>query len=105
MINQLLYIGKSAKPYEWSVFRGNAHVVKFILGSNKKLNKFKKLPDDVDLVKQDLINHFNIRKGEKLMQPNFGSIIWGMLFEPLPDHVNQVIVDDVSPVVGYDPRL
>ena len=30
---------------------------------------------DFDLVKQDLINHFNIRKGEKLMNPNFGTVI------------------------------
>lgn len=70
------------------------------------VNRSKKFrTSDVDLVKQDLINHFNIRKGEKLMQPNFGSIIWGLLFEPLTDHVNQVIVDDVTAVVGYDPRL
>ena len=35
---------------------------------------------DIDLVKRDLLNHFSIRKGEKLMTPNFGSIIWNMLF-------------------------
>jgi len=38
---------------------------------------------DYDLVRQDLFNHFNIRKGEKLMNPNFGTIIWNMLFDPL----------------------
>lgn len=60
---------------------------------------------DIDLVKQDLINHFSIRKGEKLMQPNFGSIVWSLLFEPLDDYTNQLIVDDVKRIVGYDPRI
>jgi phage baseplate assembly protein W len=60
---------------------------------------------DVELVKQDLINHFGVRKGEKLMQPNFGSIIWSLLFEPLTDQLQQLIVDDVKRIVGYDPRL
>ena len=60
---------------------------------------------DVDLVKQDLINHFNTRKGEKLMQPDFGSIVWNMLFEPLTDATHQAIVNDVERVVNYDPRV
>ena len=60
---------------------------------------------DFELVKQNLYNHFNIRKGEKLMQPNFGSTIWNMLFEPLTEETRQVIVDDVKTVVGYDPRV
>ena len=60
---------------------------------------------DVDLVKQDLLNHFSVRKGEKLMQPNFGSVIWSLLFEPMDDRLNQLIVDDVRRIVGYDPRL
>lgn len=59
---------------------------------------------DIDLIKQDLLNHFNIRKGEKLMQPNFGTIIWSLLFEPMTDAVHQAIVEDVTQIVGYDPR-
>jgi phage baseplate assembly protein W len=70
------------------------------------INRSKKFrASDLDLVKQDLLNHFSIRKGEKLMQPNFGSIIWSLLFEPMDDHINQMIVDDVTRIVGYDPRL
>lgn len=60
---------------------------------------------DFELVKQNLYNHFNIRKGEKLMQPNFGSNIWNMLFEPLTEETRQVIEDDVRAVAGYDPRV
>jgi len=70
------------------------------------INRSKKFrTTDIDLVKQDLLNHFSIRKGEKLMQPNFGSIIWSLLFEPLDETINQTIVDDVTRIVGYDPRI
>lgn len=60
---------------------------------------------DYDLVKQDLLNHFNIRKGEKLMNPNFGTIIWNMLFEQLTEDVKTAIVDDIKRIAGYDPRI
>lgn len=60
---------------------------------------------DLDLVKQDLINHFSIKKGEKLMNPNFGSIIWSMLYEPLTAETKAIIVEDVKKVISYDPRL
>lgn len=60
---------------------------------------------DFNLVRQDLINHFHIRKGEKLMNPEFGTIIWNVLFEPMTEEVRRVIVDDVKKIVSYDPRL
>jgi phage baseplate assembly protein W len=60
---------------------------------------------DFELVKQDLINHFNIRKGEKLMNPNFGTIIWNTLFEPLTQETRDIIVDDIKKIASYDPRL
>jgi len=65
--------------------------------------KFKLV--DVDLVKRDLLNHFAIRKGEKLMNPNFGSMIWNMLYEPMTTEVQNAIIADVKRVVSYDPRL
>lgn len=69
-------------------------------------NRYKKFRvTNLDLVKQNIFNHFNIRKGEKLMQPNFGSLIWNMLFEPLTEETRQMIVSDVQTVVSYDPRV
>ena len=60
---------------------------------------------DFDLVKQDLLNHFNIRKGEKLMNPEFGTIIWNMIFEQFTEDIKNAIVDDVKRIAAYDPRI
>ena len=68
-----------------------------------RLRKFK--VTDFELVQQDIFNHFNIRKGEKLMNPDFGTIVWGMLFEPFTDSVRKAITNDVKRIVTYDPRV
>lgn len=60
---------------------------------------------DFELVKQDLVNYFNIRKGEKLMNPNFGTIIWDKIFDPLTDSTKTVIMQDIQRIIAYDPRL
>ena len=60
---------------------------------------------DFELAKQDLINYFNIKKGSKLMQPGFGTIIWDMLFDPLDEATQQIISQDITRIVSYDPRL
>lgn len=60
---------------------------------------------DFELVKQDLMNHFNIRRGEKLMDPSFGSAIWDYVFEPLDQTTTEAITQDVQKVIGYDPRI
>jgi|TARA_R110000868_G_scaffold376438_2_gene641290 phage baseplate assembly protein W len=60
---------------------------------------------DYQLAKQDLINHFRIRKGQKLMNPTFGCIIWDMLFEPLDESTQQIITEDINKIANYDPRL
>lgn len=60
---------------------------------------------DFELVKQDLINHFNIRKGEKLMNPDFGTIIWDSIFEPLNEDLKNLIMQDVKRIIANDPRI
>jgi phage baseplate assembly protein W len=60
---------------------------------------------DFELVKRDLINHFNIRKGEKLMNPNFGTIIWDMIFEPLDEEAKTLIIQDIQRIIANDPRV
>jgi phage baseplate assembly protein W len=59
---------------------------------------------DLALAKQDLLNHFNTRKGERIMMPEFGSIVWDMLFEPLDDYTINLIDADVRSIIKADPR-
>jgi phage baseplate assembly protein W len=58
-----------------------------------------------DIAKQDLINHFNIRKGEKLQLPDFGSVVWDMVYEPLNETTVETIRKDIQEVISYDPRI
>ena len=60
---------------------------------------------DLALIKQDLINHFHIRQGEKLENPEFGTIIWEVLYEPLTDDLKSAIAKNVTSIVNYDPRV
>lgn len=60
---------------------------------------------DIALIKQDIINHFHIRVGEKLENPSFGTIIWDVLFEPMTDALRDAIANNVTEVINYDPRV
>lgn len=60
---------------------------------------------DVELVKRDILNHFSIRKGEKLMNPEFGSIVWSLIFEQLDEATKALLKEDVQKIVNYDPRV
>ncbi len=60
---------------------------------------------DFELIKQDIINHFHIRQGEKLSDPSFGTIIWDMLFEPFTNNVKEAIIQNVTEIINYDPRV
>jgi phage baseplate assembly protein W len=60
---------------------------------------------DFELVKQDLTNHFNLRKGEKLMNPDVGTVIWDMIFEPLDETSKATIMQDVNRIIASEPRV
>jgi phage baseplate assembly protein W len=60
---------------------------------------------DFALIQQDIINHFNTRKGERVMNPAFGSVIWDLLMEPLTDQIRSTIIDDVTSICNFDPRV
>ena len=59
---------------------------------------------DIDVVKQDLINHFYTRKGERVMEPTFGSIVWDMLYEPLDESAEEDLIEDCTRIINSDPR-
>ena len=52
-----------------------------------------------------VLNHFHIRQGEKLSDPEFGTIIWDVLFDPLTEQLKEAIVENVTTIVNYDPRV
>lgn len=86
--------------------QGDQGIVTFTykgFSSREKTRNFKLY--DIDLVKQDLINHFYIRKGEKLENPTFGTVIWDMLFEQFTQEVKEIISKDVEAIINYDPRV
>jgi|TARA_B110000503_G_scaffold139363_1_gene227587 phage baseplate assembly protein W len=61
---------------------------------------------DLALIKQDIVNHFHIRLGEKLENPGFGTIIWDILYEPLTDSLKDIIVQNVTEIVSvHEPRV
>jgi phage baseplate assembly protein W len=60
---------------------------------------------DLDLIKQDILNHFHVRQGERLMNPGFGTIIWDVIFEPLTENLKNLIIKNVESIVNYDPRV
>jgi len=60
---------------------------------------------DLQLIKQDIVNHFHIRQGEKLENPEFGTIIWDILYDPLTDEVEQALKRNVEEIIDADPRI
>lgn len=60
---------------------------------------------DLALIKQDLLNHFHVRQTERLMNPEFGTIIWDILFEPLTEELKILITENVNTIINYDPRI
>lgn len=99
-----LYNQKTVAKNKASI--GNANSGSFTYkGFSSKETKTNFKLYDIDLVKQDLINHFYIRKGEKLENPDFGTIIWDLLFEPMTEEVKKLIAKDVEQIINYDPRI
>ena len=46
-----------------------------------------------------------MRKGERVENPEFGTIIYDLIFEPLTDAVKQAVADDIAQNLNADPRL
>lgn len=60
---------------------------------------------DLALIKQDILNHFHTRQGERLGNPTFGTIIWDILFEPVTEQIKQLVTQDVQTIINSDPRV
>jgi phage baseplate assembly protein W len=70
------------------------------------INQFKKFTlTDYPLIKQDLLNAFNIRQGELPGRPEYGTLLWNFLFENQVEELQNNIVDEIQRVAGGDPRV
>jgi len=70
------------------------------------INQYKKFTlVDFELIKRDLLNAFNIRQGELVGLPGYGTTIWDNVFENQTQETIQVITNEVQRVVGGDPRV
>lgn len=62
------------------------------------------LATNEDVVKYDLMNELNTRKGSYLSKPLYGSIIQDMIFEQMIDTNKQEIEDDIRSIFDRDGR-
>ena len=60
---------------------------------------------DGPLVMQDLVNALNIRQGEKVGQPSYGTTLWSFVFEPNTADVQFQLENEIRRIAGQDPRL
>ncbi len=60
---------------------------------------------DFECAKQDLLNRLSIRKGERVENPEFGTIIYDALFEPFTEALKDAIVEDITANLNADPRI
>ena len=60
---------------------------------------------DFECAKQDLINRLSIRKGERVENPEFGTIIYDAIFEPFTDKLKEAILEDITDNLNADSRL
>ena len=60
---------------------------------------------DFECAKQDLINRLSVRKGERVENPEFGTIIYDVLFEPFTEALKEQITDDITENLNADPRI
>lgn len=70
------------------------------------INQFKKFTlTDFELIKRDLANAFNIQQGEIPGRPEYGTTLWGFVFENQLAETEEAVIAEVQRVAGGDPRV
>ncbi len=70
------------------------------------INQFKKFTlVDFELIKRDLLNAFNIRQGELIGRPGYGTTIWDNVFENQTQETERSLTAEIQRVAGGDPRI
>ena len=60
---------------------------------------------DIELVKQDLMNHIFTEKGSRVMMPNWGTRIPSLTFEQNDEYTRNIVEEDITAVIKADPRV
>lgn len=60
---------------------------------------------DAELVRQDLMNHFNTKKGERAFDADYGFIAWDLIFELDGYNTKNLLEADARRIISLDPRL
>jgi len=101
------YIGFSTinafKPRSTNLQTGPAGGVGSLVTPYKVGNQFGLV--DATLVIQDFVNSLNIRQGEKVGQPGYGTTLWSFVFEPNTADVQFQLETEIRRVANTDPRL
>ena len=70
------------------------------------INQYKKFTVvDFNLIKIDLLNAFNIRQGQLVGRPSYGTTLWDNIFENQTQETIASIYDEIQRVVSGDPRV
>lgn len=60
---------------------------------------------DEQLVLRDFLNAFNIKQGDKVGQPDYGTNIWDYVFDPNVGEITASIEQEVRRIASLDPRI
>jgi len=60
---------------------------------------------DFELIKRDLLNAFNIRQGELVGLPWYGTSLWNAVFENQTQDTLQSVYNEIQRVAAQDPRI
>lgn len=106
------YIGFSTKQYGFCNSKNNIAInenntinnpTNNLVGKSYTNRTFRLT--DINLVKQDLLNQIFTVKGERVMQPSFGSIIPNLIFEQFDEQVVSIVEEEITRIIRDDPRV
>lgn len=76
------------------------------LGLSPRLAKDIVVSEDVQAIRNSLYNIFSTKKGQKLLNPNFGSSLEQFLFENVTSTVGEMIGNNIlNALESYEPRI
>jgi phage baseplate assembly protein W len=70
------------------------------------INQYKKFTAvDFNLIKIDLLNAFNIRQGQLVGRPGYGTTLWNNVFENQTQETLASVYNEIQRVCSQDPRV